>query len=171
MKTYYAERAEQYRNALLNDVIPFWERHSMDHKCGGYFTCLDRDGAVFDTDKFVWLQARQVWMFSMLYNQLEKRESWLDIARHGAQFLRKHGMDEDGNWYFSLARDGRPLVQPYNIFSDCFAAMAFGQVVLATGDVEAKVAAARGPVLWHAAREESVDRVGLGLDHVEGVHV
>ena len=143
MKTHYAALAEQVRNALLNDVIPFWESHSMDHKCGGYFTCLDRDGTVFDTDKFVWLQARQVWMFSMLYNQLEKRESWLEMARHGAQFLRKYGMDEDGNWYFALARDGQALVQPYNIFSDCFAAMAFSQYALATGDAEAKKLAER----------------------------
>ena len=134
MKQRFAELAELYRNALLEDVIPFWERHSIDRRCGGYFTCLDRDGSVFDTDKFVWLQARQVWMFSMLYNRLEKRRSWLDMARHGAEFLRDHGMDDGGNWYFALARDGRPLVQPYNIFSDCFAAMAFSQYALAGGD-------------------------------------
>lgn len=128
------EYAEQYRSALLDDVIPFWERHSIDHERGGYFTCLDRDGSVFDTDKFIWLQARQVWTFAMLYNRLEKRPAWLDIARHGAEFLRAHGMDDDGNWYFALDRAGNPLVQPYNIFSDCFAAMAFGQYALAIGD-------------------------------------
>jgi N-acylglucosamine 2-epimerase len=125
---------EKYRMALLDDVIPFWERHSLDRECGGYFTCLNRDGSVFDTDKFVWLQARQVWTFAMLYNRVEKRQNWLDIALHGANFLRAHGMDDAGNWYFSLDRAGNPLVQPYNIFSDCFAAMAFGQLALATGD-------------------------------------
>ena len=126
--------AVQYRKALLNDVIPFWETYSIDREFGGYFTCLERDGSVFDTDKFVWLQARQVWTFAMLYNHVEKRQVWLDIARHGADFLRFHGMDDAGNWYFALDRAGRPLVQPYNIFSDCFAAMAFGQLALATGD-------------------------------------
>ncbi len=126
--------AEQYRAALLADVIPFWERHSLDREYGGYFTCFDRDGSVFDTDKFVWLQARQVWTFAMLYNRLEQRSAWLDIARHGTDFLRAHGMDAAGNWYFAIDRAGRPLVQPYNIFSDCFAAMAFGQLALATGD-------------------------------------
>ena len=138
MNAPFARYAEQYRQALLDDVIPFWERHSIDRKCGGYFTCLDRTGDVFDTDKFVWLQARQVWTFSMLYNRLEKRNSWLDIARHGAEFLRAHGMDEEGNWYFALDRTGRPLVQPYNIFSDCFAAMAFSQYALATDDDAAR---------------------------------
>jgi N-acylglucosamine 2-epimerase len=143
VKKRFADLAKLYRGTLLNNVIPFWEKHSLDRECGGYFTCLDRDGSVFDTDKFIWLQARQVWMFSMLYNRLEKRESWLDIARHGADFLRRHGTDKDGNWYFSLARDGRPLVQPYNIFSDCFAAMAFSQYALATGDAQARQLADR----------------------------
>ena len=80
MSTSLVDLTQQYRGALLDDVMPFWEKHSIDHECGGYFTCLERDGTVFDTDKFLWLQARQVWMFSMLYNRLEKRD---DVAPGG----------------------------------------------------------------------------------------
>ena len=130
----FAQLAQQYKSNLLEDVIPFWEQHSIDYIHGGYFTCLNRDGSVFDTDKFIWLQARQVWTFSMLYNRLERRSKWLDIAQHGSDFLRQHGMDEQGNWYFSLDHSGNPLVQPYNIFSDCFAAMAFAQFSIASED-------------------------------------
>jgi N-acylglucosamine 2-epimerase len=130
--------AELYKKTLLDDVIPFWERHSIDWQQGGYFTCLDRAGKVYDTDKFIWLQNRQVWIFSMLYNQLEKRPEWLQIAANGANFLAQHGRDPDGNWYFALDRAGNPLVQPYNIFSDCFAAMAFSQYALAAGENWAK---------------------------------
>ena len=115
--------AHQYQNELLQNVLPFWENHSLDKEHGGYFTCLLRDGQVFDTDKFIWLQARQVWLFSML---------WLDMALHGAAFLEKYGRDSNGHWYFSLNRVGQPLTQPYNIFSDCFAAMAFGQLFKTT---------------------------------------
>jgi N-acylglucosamine 2-epimerase len=143
MTNRYATLAAQYRKALLDDVIPFWERHSIDRKCGGYFTCLNRDGSVYDTDKFMWLQGRQVWTFSMLYNRLEKRPRWLEVGRHGGEFLRKHGRDKDGNWYFSLTREGRPLVQPYNIFADFFAAMGFSEYARATGDDEARRIAER----------------------------
>lgn len=128
--------AQTYRKELLDNVLPFWMKHSKDQEKGGFFTCLLRDGRIFDTDKFVWLQARQTWTFAMLYNRLEQRPEWLDMARHGADFLQKHGRDAHGAWYFSLNREGRPLVQPYNIFSDCFAAMAFGQLYLATGEAE-----------------------------------
>lgn len=123
-----------YQDELFNNVIPFWLNHSADTTYGGYFTCLDRTGKVFDTDKFIWLQCRQVWTFSMLYNQVEKNQDWLDFALSGARFLMEHGRDKEGNWYFSLTRDGQPLVQPYNIFSDCFAAMAFGLLAKATGN-------------------------------------
>lgn len=125
-----------YQDELLTSVIPFWLEKSGDETYGGYFTCLDAEGAVFDTDKFVWLQGRQVWCFAMLYNQIEQKQEWLDFAIQGAEFLKKHGRDEDGSWYFSLTQQGDPLIQPYNIFSDCFAAMAFGQLHLATGNPE-----------------------------------
>jgi len=134
----YLRLAGVYRRALLEDVIPFWMKHSPDRELGGYFTCLARDGAVYDTDKFVWLQARQVWTFSMLCNRVERRSDWLELARHGANFLARHGRDADGNWHFSLARDGRPLTQPHSLFSDCFAAMAFAQFSLAAGDEPAE---------------------------------
>ena len=106
--TKIAGHADQYRSELFDNVIPFWEKHSIDAECGGYFTCLDRRGKVYDTDKFVWLQARQVWTFSMLYNRCEKKSTWLDVATAGADFLARHGTDESGNWYFALNRNGRP---------------------------------------------------------------
>jgi N-acylglucosamine 2-epimerase len=51
--------ATLHQDTLFHDVVPFWENHSVDWEYGGYFTCLDRRGNVYDTDKFVWLQARQ----------------------------------------------------------------------------------------------------------------
>ena len=138
MKEKFRKYEALFSNALLDDVMPFWQNHSIDTEMGGYFTCLDRDGTVYDTDKFMWLQARQVWTFSMLYNCLDKRSQWLEIAKHGLDFLQKYGMDKEGNWYFSLDRTGKPLVQPYNIFSDCFASLAFGEYAIASGDKKAE---------------------------------
>lgn len=118
--------AKLYKNELLDQIIPFWEKRSLDRDNGGYFTCIDDKGNVYDTDKFIWLQARQIWTFSNLYQEVHKEVTWKEIALLGADFLEKNGRDTAGNWYFSLNQKGNPLVQPYNIFSDCFAAMAFG---------------------------------------------
>ena len=123
-----------YSKSLTENVIPFWEKYSLDDVDGGYFTCLLRDGNVFDTDKFIWLQAREVWMFAKMFNEWEANPSWLKIAVHGADFLEKYGRNQEGDWYFSLRKDGKPLVSAYNIFSDCFAVMAFAQLAKASGE-------------------------------------
>ena len=132
----FKKLAEKYKAELLEKVVPFWLNHSQDEEFGGYFTCLERNGDVFDTDKFVWLQGREVWMFATLYNKVEKRKEWLDCAVQGAEFLKKYGHDGNLNWYFSLDREGHPLVEPYNIFSYTFAVIAFGQLAIATGNSE-----------------------------------
>jgi N-acylglucosamine 2-epimerase len=43
-------------------------QHSVDAKCGGFFNCLDEDGAVYDASKNIWLQGRQTWMFAKIAN-------------------------------------------------------------------------------------------------------
>lgn len=103
------EYIKLYRDNLLNDVIPFWMKNSPDKDFGGFFSCLDRSGKVFDKDKFIWLQCRQVWCFAMLYNTVEKKEEWLNFAIQGADFLIKNGRDKEGNWFFSLTQEGKPL--------------------------------------------------------------
>lgn len=127
-----------YLRELKENILPFWLAHSRDESNGGYFTCLDRQGEVYDRDKFMWLQGREVWCFSYMYHNLERDPAWLDMALHGARFMQKHGRDREGNWYFSLTEEGRPLTQPYNIFSDCFATMGFAALYKATLDEEWK---------------------------------
>ena len=72
---------------------------------------------------------------------MEKKQQWLDIALKGAEFMLANGRDSMGRWYFSLTKEGQPLVDPYNIFSDCFAAMAFGELYKATHDEKHKMMA------------------------------
>lgn len=132
----FKQISSRYKRELLENCLPFWLENSQDKEFGGYYSCLNRDGSVYDTDKFIWLQGREVWMFAMLYNNVEKNQEWLDCAIQGAEFLKKYGHDENWDFYFSLNREGRPLVQPYNIFSNTFACMGFAQLAKATGNEE-----------------------------------
>ncbi|MEM9947651.1 MAG: AGE family epimerase/isomerase, partial [Cyanobacteria bacterium P01_D01_bin.36] len=52
--------AALYKKTLLQNVLPFWQENSIDSQYGGYFSCLDAAGKCYDTDKFIWLQNRQV---------------------------------------------------------------------------------------------------------------
>ena len=126
--------AETYRGALLGDVIPFWMRHGMDREHGGYLTALDRDGTVIDTDKSVWFQGRGAWTFATLFNTVTRNPEWLDAARSGIEFLRRHGASPEGKLYFTVTRDGRPLRMRRYVYSEAFAAMANAAYARATGD-------------------------------------
>ena len=127
-----------YLKELTDSVIPFWEKHCPDHVNGGYFTCLDRDGSVYDTEKFMWMQWRIVWMFSELYVKLEQRPEWLRLAKSGYDFLTKHGRDSQGRYYFSLTADGRPTSAAHSVFSECFAVMGAAAYYRASGNVDAR---------------------------------
>lgn len=116
---------DQYRNGLLNDVLPFWIRHAVDKEQGGFFSALDRDGSLLDSDKAVWIQGRFTWLLASLYTHVEQNSEWLELARHGLDFLERHGTDPaDGLMWFHLTRDGRPLRKRRYRFSEAFACLA-----------------------------------------------
>ena len=57
-----------YRDGLLEDVLSFWTKNSVDRKCGGFTMCLNHDGSILDTDKSVWKQGRFTWLLGEMYN-------------------------------------------------------------------------------------------------------
>ncbi len=147
-----------FENELFESVVPFWERHSPDREAGGYFSCLDRDGSVFDTDKFLWMQGRELWGFSHLYRTVSPEPRWLELARLGAVFIRENGRAPGGDFYFAVDRFGKPLVQPYNIYADCFCAAGFAEYGRASGEgwtTELAVAA------WRRIRERAPNPKGI----------
>ena len=75
--------ADMYRDELLDNVLPFWIDHAVDRECGGFLHYLDQDGSLLSTDKGIWVQARFTWLLSKLYNVVDKRSEWLQLARQG----------------------------------------------------------------------------------------
>ncbi len=126
-----------YRDGLLEDTLPFWLDHSVDREHGGFMTSLDRDGTLVDTDKGVWQQGRFTWLLGELYNNVEPQEEWLELAKHGAEFLDRYCFDPaDGRMWFHLTREGKPIRKRRYAFSESFAAIAYGELSRATGESE-----------------------------------
>lgn len=131
------ELLQVYRDGLLHDTLPFWMSQCVDHEHGGFMTSLNRNGAVIDTDKSVWQQGRFTWLLGELYNNVEPRDEWLHLARHGAEFLDRHCFDpEDGRLWFHVTRAGQPIRKRRYAFSESFAAIAYGELAKATGSDE-----------------------------------
>lgn len=130
--------AARYRHELLDSVLPFWLKHSPDPVHGGYFTCLDRDGTVYDTRKYIWLQGRAAWMFARLYNTLEPRPEWLAFSKSCAGFIRRHARDPKGRCYFSLTHDGRPAGYQRKPYAAVFVCLGLIEYAKATGDEDCR---------------------------------
>jgi N-acylglucosamine 2-epimerase len=131
------ELQDFYSNQLMKDTIPFWFPRSFDKEYGGFLLMRDADGSLIDDDKAVWIQGRATWMLATLYNTVEKKQEWLEGARLGYEFLNKHCFDEDGQMFFHVTREGKPIRKRRYFFSETFYVLAAAAYAKAGGDAEA----------------------------------
>lgn len=129
--------AEELRSHLLDQVMGFWARHTLD-PTGGYHTCLDREGRLMANEKNIWMQARQVWMFSRIYSHVATEEKWLALARHGRDYLvRSQAYAGKGRWNYLLSpQNGQVEAGTLSVYTDAFALMGLCGYAMASGERE-----------------------------------
>lgn len=106
----------------------------MDKTNGGIYTALDREGSLMDTDKSVWFQGRAGWTFAYTYNHVEKRPEYLAAAKSCIDFIEAHCFDTDGRMFYQVTATGVPVRKRRYVFSETFAAIAFSEYAIASGD-------------------------------------
>ena len=74
----------------LKRSVEFWSQYGIDHENGGVYTCLDKTGKIYSTDKSVWMQGRCAWTYAYLCTNYGKREEWLEISRSCLDFMEAH---------------------------------------------------------------------------------
>jgi N-acylglucosamine 2-epimerase len=116
----------------LEQVVAFWLKRTLDRDHGGYLVPISRMGVVSATDKNMWCQARQTWMFSAMYNHIEPRDEWLNAARLGRDFMVKYGYRGEGRWAYLLDREGNLLNDSRSLTTDNNSAMALGEFARAS---------------------------------------
>lgn len=129
-----------YLDHLNSQILPFWLDRAIDREYGGYYTCFDNyGGTLINTDKYVWSQGRMIWLFSRLY-EMNRDQTYLDLARLGVQFLQKNCRLPNGNCAFLLTRTGEPK-EPVpgggydtSIYADCFAVLGLAKYSAVAGD-------------------------------------
>lgn len=127
--------ADQYRDELTQQLLPFWEKHAFDPVYGGVYEALDEEGGVISTDKNIMMQAEAIYAFAFAYNHLENNPSWLKSAQDMANFLLKNGLDAKGNFYQKLDRLGRPLENSTDSLAALHSVLALAELFKATNEV------------------------------------
>lgn len=131
-----AERA--WIQDQLKTCVAFWLEHGMDPEYGGVYTCLDREGNIYSTDKSVWMQGRCGWTFSYLCHLYGARPEWLEAAKSCLDFLEDHCINHDAGdrLYFTVTAQGEPLRQRRYNFSEGFYCIANAEYYGVTGETE-----------------------------------
>ena len=125
-----------YKEDLMQKILPFWLDHALDYENGGIYTCLDRQGNIYGREKSVWFQGRALWVLTKAYNTIDINEQYLKAAKCIYDFLPKC-TDTDGRMFFTVTADGRGLQKRRYYFSETFAAIGCAEYYKATGDENA----------------------------------
>ena len=156
---------QEWIRAELDRCINFWLTNGWDRENGGVYTCLDRWGKIYSTDKSVWMQGRCAWTFSYLCKVYGVKQEWLDFAKSCLDFMEDHCINrEAGNrMYFVVTADGKPLRQRRYFHSEGFYAIANAEYYGVTGErVHLERAKAAYDLYWNLYQGLMKDPTGLG---------
>jgi len=103
------ELRKKLYDQLFHLLLPFWDKHGIDHPYGGIMCSLDYDGTLLDSEKNLWFLGRAIWVYSFLYNHFGKDPQFLEVARKSKEFVYKYALQKDGWWAEVLSREGKVL--------------------------------------------------------------
>ncbi len=156
--------AKQWVSAELDRCVTFWLEKGMDKKYGGVYTCLDRTGEIYSTDKSVWMQGRCGWMFAHLCHVYGVKQEWLDASKSCLDFMEKYCINHEAGdrMYFTVTEDGQPLRQRRYYYSEAFYASANAEYYGITGEKIYLERARRAYNLYWDLAHGAKDPVGMG---------
>ena len=128
----YFESLLSFYEKELDQTLKFWYDFGYDKVNGGFYTCLTRDGKVYDGDKAVWAQGRGTWIFAKAYNDIKKDPKYLKAAEDGMKFIKDHCFDKDGRMYFIVTDKGVGVQKRRYWFSESFAVVSSIELYKAT---------------------------------------
>ncbi len=154
----------------LDSCVNFWLKNGMDEKNKGIYTCLDREGKIYSTDKSVWMQGRCAYTFSYLCSVYGKNPQWIAAAESCLDFMESYCINRDagGRMYFTVTAEGLPLRQRRYCFSEGFYAIANAEFYGITGKKEHLERAKKAyRLIYNLNNGLIADPTGLGPKSIE----
>lgn len=150
------DQAERCRRILRTSLIDFYLPACVDVTNGGYLESL-RNGKFAPTgEKFLTLQARQLWFFSVLASEGYEKEKALAAAKSGYTFIQTKMLDRDrGGYYSKVTDDGAPKDTRKHAYLNSFALYALAAYYRVSQDTLALEAAKN---LFRTLDQEAHDR-------------
>ena len=155
---------KQWTKQELDRCISFWLNNGIDKINGGVYTCLDREGKIFSTDKSVWMQGRCGWIFAYLCHIYGIKDEWLKASKSCLDFMEKYCINREAGdrMYFTVTADGKPLRQRRYCFSEAFYCIANAEYYGVTGETECLERARKAYKIIYDLNHGAADPTGLG---------
>lgn len=116
-----AKLVERCDMILRKNLVDFYLPGCIDSQHGGYFESLQSNRFAATGEKFVTLQARQLWFFSTLASESIRREEALKAAKHGYEFLQSKFLDvKHGGNFAKVSDEGTPTDRRKHAYLNAF---------------------------------------------------
>jgi mannobiose 2-epimerase len=127
---------------LVNGILPFWLKHTIDNQRGGFIGRIKSDLTLEpEAEKGLILNARILWTFARVY-RVYRDPLHLATAKRAYDYLIRYFLDSGfGGYYWMLDCDGRPTAPRKQIYGQAFTIYALAEYFHASGDAEALHAA------------------------------
>ncbi len=104
------ELAASARRELLEDILPFWRRRTVDERRGGFIGQMSNDLRVQeDAPKGLILNARILWTFSAAFAYTQDERDCA-LAQRAYEYLTHHFVDQThGGYFWELDPNGAVL--------------------------------------------------------------
>ena len=140
----YAEQlADDMETSLFRYILDPWYPRNLDSIHGGFISAFNYDWTLSEGSQVKALvqQARHLWTCSYVLEHYPDSTQFLDYARHGFSFLKKHLWDQEfGGFHAYCEPDGTPVqdrVHEKRIYGQAFAVYGLAQYYRVSKDQEA----------------------------------
>jgi mannobiose 2-epimerase len=122
------ELAASARRELLEDILPFWRRRTVDERRGGFIGQMSNDLRVQeDAPKGLILNARILWTFSAAYAYTQDDQDRA-LAQRAYEYLMDHFLDRQyGGCFWELDPNGAVLDDKKKIYGEAFCLYALAE--------------------------------------------
>ncbi len=154
----------QVTNELLKNIIPFWQKHTVDEEFGGFVGLVGPDNKIDNhSNKGLILNARILWTFAAMA-RFENKPEYLELAKRAYDYLNDFFRDKKfGGVFWTLDYKGNCVDDSKKIYGQAFYIYALAEYYLASKD---KDALKRAYEMFDLIEKHSFDKINTGYFEV-----